>query len=719
MIDTNKLIPKRKEGGRSIKTIGNIELIKKDVVKIDSLLKERLVLSKVRYGILRNKNERDKRINREGILERKKSRPQDYDVNLKSNKRGRGLGGFLGGILKALLAGIGFTIFKSLPALLRIGKVIKNLITPFTIGASILIGAIASIASVGAKILPDVKNKNFEGASAKSINQGIENFKSALINTAIAFAVGSAAGLGVSRLVRGRTFTEKQAANILETQKRELRTGKTPRAKTFNRKIRSASQLRLLVDDNFSLNPKPKTLNELAEVEVATERTARLPKGMTPQQYERVYGDLSLDEMGEGGTLRSQQTVKTTSSRTRQDTTLKSSEKALTIQDATDKPRVSLDPYEVAMQPRMVKIARDARRMFPDFTDDEIIQIVRNTRQSSVDMKKLFSESQLEGLDKEYYDRFKKAQRDIDRLRRRDANRQTIKQRMSDAFEGLRKSGQTKRGVVTAGKMNLAERLGQKAANEQRVTAKAAAKEAKEKATKLAGKKGLSKLLFRVGGEAFEQSVQQTIKASVGVIPIIGDLIGFLLDVFLFGQPVGRAAFMATGSLLGGLIGGVFGLIGGPPGAFIGSILGGIGGDLLGGAFYDLLFEGGVGARITDNLTDAFVKKGVKKGIGMGFMSGGFAPYGGRVHAGEFVFNEGTTGDLEKKYPGLLTALNNSRGSQVDQVLETYMSYGNESEGSERLIPLPFEKVVTRTVLVENDSEDTSSSPFMDLYRRG
>ena len=40
MIDTNKLIPKRKEGGRSIKTIGNIELIKKDVVKIDSLLKQ-------------------------------------------------------------------------------------------------------------------------------------------------------------------------------------------------------------------------------------------------------------------------------------------------------------------------------------------------------------------------------------------------------------------------------------------------------------------------------------------------------------------------------------------------------------------------------------------------------------------------------------------------------------------------------------------------------
>ena len=237
MIDTNKLIPKRKEGGRSIKTIGNIELIKKDVVKIDSLLKERLVLSKVRYGILRNQNQKDKRIKREGILESKKSRPQDYDANLKSNKRGRGLGGFLGGILKALLAGIGFTIFKSLPALLRIGKVIKNLITPFTLGASILIGAIASIASAGAKILPNVRGKNFEGASAKSINQGIENFKSALINTALTFAGGALGGAIVSRLLRGRTFTEREAIQELGRVRTSSERAKMKQADYFTKYV--------------------------------------------------------------------------------------------------------------------------------------------------------------------------------------------------------------------------------------------------------------------------------------------------------------------------------------------------------------------------------------------------------------------------------------------------------------------------------------------------
>ena len=95
MIDTNKLIPQRKQSERlSGKTFVTIGLIKKDVVKIDSLLKEKLVLSKVRYSILRQKNERDRRSRREDVLESKKNRSQDYDV--KSNKKRKGFGGFLG-----------------------------------------------------------------------------------------------------------------------------------------------------------------------------------------------------------------------------------------------------------------------------------------------------------------------------------------------------------------------------------------------------------------------------------------------------------------------------------------------------------------------------------------------------------------------------------------------------------------------------------------------
>ena len=693
MIDTYKLIPQRKQSERlSGKTLVTIGLIKKDVVKIDSLLKEKLVLSKVRYSILRQKNERDRRSRREDVLESKKDKSQDYDV--KSNKKRKGFGGFLGGILKAVLAGLGFTIFKSLPALLKIGKMIKIIATPLILGVTVFTGAIVRLARAATQVLPDVKGKDFQGASKKSIDDGIEGLKSAMIETAIAFAVGTAAGFGVSRLVRGKTFTEKQAVNFLETQKRELRAGKTTKAKKFNKKIRSERQRGLLIDDNFAINPKSKTFTQLAEVEVASEMAPRrIPKGMTPYQYQTLYGDAEVREIGEGSTMRGGDVVsrsKKGSTPRKRITKLKPD--ATTVRDATGRKRISTDPYEIAMQPRMEKLAKDARRMFPDFTNKQIIEIVRRERESSVRLKKLLPESELKLVDKEFYKRFKQAQRDI--------NKQTTTQRMAAAFD-------KNKGKLPE-KMTKAERLAQKAANEQRTIAR-----------KLASKKGLSKLLFRFGGEALEQSVKQTIKASVGVVPIIGDLIGFLLDVFLFGQPVGRAAFMATGSLLGGLIGGVFGLIGGPPGVLVGGILGGIGGDILGGALYDLLFERGVGARITDNLTDAFVKKGVKTGVTMGFMSGGYAPFGGIVHAGEFVIDADSTRAIERRSPGFLMALNKAKGSQVNEVLETYMSYGNEGEGSERLIPLPFEKIVTRTVVTNTGSKDDSSSPFMDLYRRG
>ena len=222
MIDTNKLIPQRKQSERlSGKTLVTIGLIKKDVVKIDSLLKEKLVLSKVRYGILRQQNERERRLNRERILESKKNRPQDYDADLKSDKKRKGIGGFLGGILKAVLAGLGFTIFKSLPALLKIGRMIKTIATPLILGVTVFTSAIVRLARAATQVLPDVKGKDFQGASKKSIEGGIEGLRRALIETAIAFAVGSAAGLGVSRLVRGRTYTK--AAAVAEIRENLMR----------------------------------------------------------------------------------------------------------------------------------------------------------------------------------------------------------------------------------------------------------------------------------------------------------------------------------------------------------------------------------------------------------------------------------------------------------------------------------------------------------------
>ena len=215
MIDTNKLIPKRKEGARlSEKTITSIGLIKKDVVKIDSLLKEKLVLSKVRYGILRQQNERDKRLNREKSLEGKKSRPQDFGFNMISNKKGKGFGGFLGGILKSILGVLGFSIFRSLPGLIRVGRVIKTIAVPFTALVGVAFLTLRTIVNVGRKISADTRGLDPNKINKDAVNKGINNFSTELVRAAQAFAAGVAGGIIAQRIVRGRVVGIKEAEEL-------------------------------------------------------------------------------------------------------------------------------------------------------------------------------------------------------------------------------------------------------------------------------------------------------------------------------------------------------------------------------------------------------------------------------------------------------------------------------------------------------------------------
>ena len=106
------------------------------------------------------------------------------------------------------------------------------------------------------------------------------------------------------------------------------------------------------------------------------------------------------------------------------------------------------------------------------------------------------------------------------------------------------------------------------------------------------GKKGLGKLLSNLGIGNYLKPIRKFVSETVGMVPFIGDMIAFLLDVFVFGEPPGRAAFMAIGSIaLGGLLAALGTAIGGPPGAIIGGIIGGIGGDILGRIVYDLFFK--------------------------------------------------------------------------------------------------------------------------------
>ena len=106
MINTNKLIPKRRGASNVLttETVENLGIVRKKLIKADDILKEDLVLTKVRDGIERRKKEREKRMERESTLE----------------KSGKGMSKFK----KFMLPGVG--IFTK-----AINLIVASLIAPF------------------------------------------------------------------------------------------------------------------------------------------------------------------------------------------------------------------------------------------------------------------------------------------------------------------------------------------------------------------------------------------------------------------------------------------------------------------------------------------------------------------------------------------------------------------------------------------------------------
>ena len=133
----------------------------------------------------------------------------------------------------------------------------------------------------------------------------------------------------------------------------------------------------------------------------------------------------------------------------------------------------------------------------------------------------------------------------------------------------------------------------------------------------------------RVGAAAKPglQALKGTWKTSaspiVRRIPLIGALMDFAINVFLFGESPGRAAFKAIGAGLGAaLLGGIASIIPGI-GTLIGAIAGGVAGDLLGGWIYDVIFGGGKGAG-TGNVDEKTAGEAIQD-FGAALAAGGIA----------------------------------------------------------------------------------------------
>ena len=88
MINSEKLMGRMESKGTllSEKSISNMGVIRRRLVDIDGMLKDKLVLAKVREGIRRQEEERLRRVEREDDIE---DRDDDRDIDMDGGKRKR------------------------------------------------------------------------------------------------------------------------------------------------------------------------------------------------------------------------------------------------------------------------------------------------------------------------------------------------------------------------------------------------------------------------------------------------------------------------------------------------------------------------------------------------------------------------------------------------------------------------------------------------------
>ena len=200
MIDTNKLLTNRSGGSTTLskKSVVNIGLIREDVIKIDGILKTRLVLSKVREGIEKQNQERLRRKSREDILE--KDDDQEDDDSDRTNPRPKkGGGGLLGFLVGAVLSVGGAIALRFLPQIITIGKFIKKIAKTFFFvvsGTFLALKGFLSLFNEGSEKLKGVNKKNL---TQKNVNSTFTNFFGALRNLAFTLIIAGGIALEIKR----------------------------------------------------------------------------------------------------------------------------------------------------------------------------------------------------------------------------------------------------------------------------------------------------------------------------------------------------------------------------------------------------------------------------------------------------------------------------------------------------------------------------------------
>ena len=666
MINTNKLLPTA--SGKSQSLIENLTVIKKDVIKINSLLKERLVLSKVRYAILKQNEERKKRQDRESLLEtRKETRSQSVTPSKKKKKRGL-LSNLLGGIFKIFTSGT----FKFIPLLLGFAKKIALAIGPFTLITTGVIFAVGRVLDSVQDAANKARGVNKKDIDSNTLQGTISEFGDSITTFSTILLGNFLTQRAINRALNRNMMTEAEVIDKLTMMGRQSR--------------------RPMRGGRLSFSGKPKTIEQYLEFQ-STRRSTVLGGGFDDPDIEADElrrsaerdPNLKKIERQEGGTAYS-------GSKSKGSTPVR-----VKVDKVTGSIIAFPDPDVVAEQ----KIL------------DRVIGGKTKERQLTLD-----------DIDFEFDD--PKVDADIN------IEEQRMRSRSGEGMSGTGRRGtrRIRRGrlgttsfriedpdgrvLYRAGGLTTADKL-----KNQSIDGSLAKVAKKGKVFRRGMGRATGRGLLKFLGKNQVKVLRKFINNSIGVIPFLGDFIGLLLDIFLFGEPPGRAAFMAIGGLLGSFLGVFAGGLLGPPGAIIGGILGGIGGDIIGGFAYDLFF--GRNTRFGQQFGKSMTKKGLLKG---GLATGGIATFGKYMlgeEGPEMVIDADSTKKIEEVAPGFLAALNDADAGEVSDVLRTYASYEGPA-GRERIVPVPIQpkdEVGSQQIMIMESTSTIASSPFSQHYRRG
>ena len=743
MIDTTKLIPRSKP----------LNDIKKDVIEIDNLLKERLVIKKVRDGILRQQEERRKRFARESFLEsRKKGGDDGLDVDPKSKKPKSLVGAFISSILKNLSV----VALGKMGALFKVGKLLSVALSPKVLIIAGTLSILKNVLNSVAGTKDTLRDADFTKVEGNKTRDKIDNFI-----TALNVMVGSLiAGAVVSRISRARAnrLAQLREDNIFKSQ--------------FNQrvaKINEASDARAKADavrqeeEAYQNRERARRKREQENIEFARDLRKREDVRQTEAMQRRAERNIQKEV---GGQMVERGARTTTSVIDRSVGGSRVIKKNLFIIDPAEgfdvKNKMTSDGvekfflgdsnirlnetsvggrpvFEAQKSPALKRrIAKTLGVKPSDFNLDDVTDSFEI--RSNLGVKARIDAGKDALLDEINMSR----SRDFSPRQRSDMRVLLENLGTTDKF-AQRTERSRQRAAADPSSVMGTGRKGSDVASRGRVGSRqflrpdgtstddayrAALKKVKPKSSTA---KITAKTLKSKGIRGF-------LARTVGQIPFLGDLIFMLIDIFVFGQPPGRAAFMAVGGALLGFLGGLLGSLAGPAGALALGILGGIGGDMLGGMLYDVMFGSPSRVNPLDRLPRTGFKQFIKgfaedfKGL-FGFAKkargksiGGFASFGKYMlgeEGREFVLDADSTASIERNYPGLLMALNKADYGGALDVLKSRAFYEEGAGGSERMLPVPIPIPSSKNQYARSSGVIlTRRVPFNDLtysqlYRRG